>query len=678
MQARYPSLFAAAAILSLFLLPPGRAGAEPGSEVMPGEVLVGIRPLSDNAATSQRLAATVGAEIGHQSQLHVRRLRLRPGMTIDAAVARLQQEADVLYAEPNHVYRISATPNDSRYANQYGPQKVQADSAWGIWNPKSAVILAIVDTGIDYTHPDLTNKILRDNTGAVIGHNSVGTNAHSGVATDPIDDFGHGTHCAGIAAAQINNATGIAGIAGWNGQAGSSDTTFTKLMPVKVLDSTGSGTDLTVADGITWAADHGAKVISLSLGGGGSTTLQSAVQHALNAGSVVVAAAGNSGSSALSFPGGYAGVISVAATDTTDTLASFSNFGSWVTTAAPGVNILSTTPTYTAAGGFPLSYGNLSGTSMATPHAAGEAALILAQNPALTQSQVLTIITQNTDPYNPIGGRTIATGAGRINVFKALNAAGGAGPAPVPAAPTGLKATAGNTQVGLTWNPSAGAAIYNVYRRTATTAQVHRATVTNPAFTDTGLTNGTTYFYQVSAVNKTGESAKSAEVSATPTAAPPAQQLLVNPGFENGATNPAPWVVTAGVVDNSSFEAPHSGLWKAWLDGYGFTHTDAVQQTVAIPSTVTTATLSFWLHIDTAESGTTAFDTLQVQIRNTSGVVLATLATYSNVDAAAGYAQKTFDISAFKGQTIQVRLTGTEDSSLQTSFVVDDFALNVQ
>jgi len=158
-----------------------------------------------------------------------------------------------------------------------------------------------------------------------------------------------------------------------------------------------------------------------------------------------------------------------------------------------------------------------------------------------------------------------------------------------------------------------------------------------------------------------------------------ASQLLGNPGFENGSTNTAPWTTTSGVVDSSTSEPAHSGTWKAWMCGYGSAHTDSVVQTVAIPSTVTTATLAFWLHIDTAETTTTtAYDTLNVQIRNSSGTVLATLATYSNLNKNTGYAQKSFDVSAYKGQTIQVYLVGSEDTSAQTSFVVDDFTLNVQ
>ncbi|HEY6972070.1 MAG TPA: Ig-like domain-containing protein [Candidatus Angelobacter sp.] len=158
-----------------------------------------------------------------------------------------------------------------------------------------------------------------------------------------------------------------------------------------------------------------------------------------------------------------------------------------------------------------------------------------------------------------------------------------------------------------------------------------------------------------------------------------ASELIGNGGFENGSTNPAPWTVTSGVVNNSTTEPPHTGSWDAWMDGYGTTHTDSIMQQVTIPSTVTTATLSFWLHIDTAEtSTTTAFDKLTIQVRNSSGTVLSTLATFSNLNHATGYQQHTYDLSSFKGQTIQIFFQGVEDSTLQTSFVVDDVSLQIQ
>ncbi len=178
------------------------------------------------------------------------------------------------------------------------------------------------------------------------------------------------------------------------------------------------------------------------------------------------------------------------------------------------------------------------------------------------------------------------------------------------------------------------------------------------------------------AYDAAGNIGQAANVSVTVNNSSGSTQLLGNPGFETGTASP--WVASAGIIDNSTGEAAHSGSWKAWLDGYGTTHTDTLYQQVAIPSTATSATLTFYLHIDTAETGTTVYDTLNVQIRNSSGTVLATLATYSNVNAASGFTQKSFNLLAYKGQTVQVYLVGAEDSTQQTSFVVDDFALNVQ
>jgi Putative Ig domain len=152
-------------------------------------------------------------------------------------------------------------------------------------------------------------------------------------------------------------------------------------------------------------------------------------------------------------------------------------------------------------------------------------------------------------------------------------------------------------------------------------------------------------------------------------------QKLGNPGFESGT---APWTATAGVIGAFAGQTAHSGTRFAWLDGYGTTHTDTLSQSVALPAGCSTYALSFWLHIDTAETTTTtAFDTLRVQILNSGGTVLATLATYSNLNHATGYSQKSFNLSAFAGQTITLKFTGTEDSSLQTSFVIDDTAVNV-
>jgi serine protease len=160
-----------------------------------------------------------------------------------------------------------------------------------------------------------------------------------------------------------------------------------------------------------------------------------------------------------------------------------------------------------------------------------------------------------------------------------------------------------------------------------------------------------------------------------------ASNLIVNGGFETGTTTAPPWTLTAGVLNTSASEPPHAGTKDAWMDGYGTTHTDTSTQSVTIPATATTATLTFFLHIDTAETTTTtAFDTLTVQVLNSAGTVLQTLGTFSNLNKAAGYTQRSLPITitSIKGTTVQIRFTGKEDASLQTSFVIDDVALNVQ
>ncbi|MFJ5177890.1 hydrolase [Streptomyces griseoviridis] len=154
-----------------------------------------------------------------------------------------------------------------------------------------------------------------------------------------------------------------------------------------------------------------------------------------------------------------------------------------------------------------------------------------------------------------------------------------------------------------------------------------------------------------------------------------AAQLLGNNGFESGNTT---WSASSGVITNSSSKSARTGSSYAWLDGYGTATTDTLSQSVTVPSGCTTAALSFFLHIDTAETTTsTAYDTLKVQVLNGSGTVLATLATYSNLNAASGYTQRTFSLASYASQTVTLKFTGTEGSTLQTSFVVDDTALNV-
>ncbi|MFE4036122.1 S8 family peptidase [Priestia sp. YIM B13489] len=291
---------------------------------------------------------------------------------------------EVEYVEPNYIFKASYTPNDSFYPFQYGPQKVQAPSAWDVTKSNSSIRIAIVDTGVQLNHPDLTSKLLP-------GYNFVDGN------TNPSDGNGHGTHVAGIAAAATNNVSGIAGMA-----------PLASILPLRALDNTGNGTLTNIANAIIYAADQGAQVINLSLGGSqGSLTLENAINYAWDKGSVILAAAGNEGANTLTYPAYYENAIAVASTDSNDQKSSFSNYGTWVEVAAPGSNILST---YIGS-----NYAYLSGTSMACPHVAGLAALLAAQGK--NNVEIREDIQSTTDPI-------LGTGSywtyGRINANRAV------------------------------------------------------------------------------------------------------------------------------------------------------------------------------------------------------------------------------------------------------------------
>ncbi len=289
-------------------------------------------------------------------------------------------------------------------------------------------------------HSDLANKIYRDGSG-IIGYNAITNAAPDMTRSDANDDNGHGSECAGIAAAQSNDGIGIAGIAGWNAIAGQSDANNVKLMPVKVSDSLNRGNSTYYGDGVKWAADHGANIISMSFALDSHAQisyLSDKLQYAYNKGCLLVAAAGNDGGQSYNYPAHDANVISVAASDSSDTLAGFSTYGSWVSVSAPGGKGDSVTAPvaseevlsdYAANGSFTDTFHYDYGTSMACPHVAGEAALIWSQNPSLTNDQVRSIILNNTDPvgtyYQNIRGTYYphTIGNGRVNVYRALVAA---------------------------------------------------------------------------------------------------------------------------------------------------------------------------------------------------------------------------------------------------------------
>jgi subtilisin family serine protease len=284
-----------------------------------------------------------------------------------AAVRSLRSSPVVAHATPDVVmHAFDTTPDDAEWPLQAGLRVVGFPRVWDANRGSARVTVAVVDTGVDPNQPDLRGAV-------VPGANFVDP------AAPPTDDHGHGTAVAGIIAARSNNRQGMAGIC-W----------FCSIMPVKVLDSSGSGDDTQVAAGIVWAADHGAQVINLSLGAPGSTPeLTAALAYAANRGAVVVGAAGNSGSTVPFYPAADGNVLSVAGTTTLDALYPWSNFGSWVDVAAPGCNIAP------AAGG---AYGGFCGTSSATPVVAGLAALAVSAQPSASVREVMQAIEASAKP----------------------------------------------------------------------------------------------------------------------------------------------------------------------------------------------------------------------------------------------------------------------------------------
>jgi thermitase len=406
---RAAALAAAAAIASLALLAGSASAAYD-----PHTVLVKFKPgVNTSALDAPGLGKRVAKVDGVGA--YVFRTSADPAV-VARAVSRSRL---VQYAEVNKILTVSATPNDPLFADEYGLNNtgqtggtsdadIDAPEGWdaaglGSFPSTGGVRVGIVDTGIDQTHPDLAGKT----AGCATSYNS-GFAIVNGVCAD---DNGHGSHVSGTISANTNNGEGVSGVA-FN----------SPIVMCKAL-ATAAGTGLTsdIANCINWVSKQGVKVISMSLGGGDSATLKTAVQNAYDNGSgvLLVAAAGNDGDSTLNYPAAYPEVVSVAATDNRDQRASFSNANSDVEIAAPGVDVEST---YT--GGL---YMTLSGTSMATPHVAGVAAVIADLNPSANAATLRSKLDAAVDDIGP-AGRDSSFGFGRVNLCKA--AGGGCGYTP--------------------------------------------------------------------------------------------------------------------------------------------------------------------------------------------------------------------------------------------------------
>lgn len=405
----------AALFLSLPFLAVPLSAQSSRTDRVPGQVLVKFKDNIPQAAANAELKRHNGKVVDQISGIGTLVVEV-PDSALDRVIEALSKNPNVEYAEENSkAFALdfpTDAPNDTYYAgNQWGLENIgqvivgqtgvidadiDAQAAWNVTTGSSSaglVKVAVLDTGIDQAHPDLSSKIdlQRDFTGS-----------------GSVDDFyGHGTHVSGIVAAVANNGLGIAGVC-----------PGCRLLNGKVLDNNGSGAYSWIANGITWASDNGAKVINMSLGGSvKSTTLERAVKYAWSRNVVVVAAAGNSANPSKTYPGAYTNVIAVAATNNLDKKAYFSSYGSWVDVAAPGENIFSTFPTHPYKINKSLGYDFGSGTSMATPMASGVAALIWSTPYGTSNLSVRSRLESTADKISGTGKYWVS---GRINAGRAV------------------------------------------------------------------------------------------------------------------------------------------------------------------------------------------------------------------------------------------------------------------
>ena len=435
------------------MLPESPTGTGSGPAFVEGEVLLKFLP-GATAPERVRLQAELGGQTLHAFRSGAEHWRLGPGVSVQQALARLSASPLIAYAEPNYLFSADVIPDDPRLPELWGmlntgqtggtaDADIDADLAWGVSTGSPDVVVGIIDTGIDYNHPDLASNIWT-NPGEIPG-NGIDDDANGYVDDvhgydfinndgDPFDDNGHGTHVSGTITARGNNAIGVAGVA-WN----------VKLMGLKFLSAGGSGSTANAVLAVDYATMMGVDLTSNSWGGGGFTqTLYDAIARAGAQEIAFVAAAGNdnvNNDTSPHYPSNYdlPNIISVAATDHNDAKSSFSNWGpTSVDLAAPGTTILSTLPGN--------SYGTLSGTSMATPHVAGTCALIRSISPNIPVAQMKSVLLNSVDHIASMQGLVVSSG--RLNAFFAI-----AEPDDVP--PGGVVDLAatdpGSNTMGLTW-----------------------------------------------------------------------------------------------------------------------------------------------------------------------------------------------------------------------------------
>jgi subtilisin family serine protease len=390
----------------------GATATPSNRSVASGHILVAPNNSSSEDDFQGALSGNGGHSIGKLSGLDVHVVNVPPGQE-KATAARLTGNPHIRFAEADELVEPAMSVNDPEVASEWHLATISAPIAWDN-STGSAVTIAILDTGVDGTHPDLAPHI-------VAGWNFYDNNSNTS------DVYGHGTAVAGSAAAALNNGVGVAGVAG-----------NANIMPVRISDPTGYALWSTIAQGLTWAADHGARVANISYSVAGSSTVISAANYFRSKGGVVAVSAGNTG--ALDGTAPTSSMLVVSATDSNDLLASFSTFGSFVSIAAPGVSI------YTTANGGGYRYA--SGTSFSSPIVAGAAALVLSRRPDFSPSQVEAAL-KSTATDLGTGGVDIYFGAGRLNAAAAVAQAMSSGSSDTVAPTVAIASPTGGTVSGI-------------------------------------------------------------------------------------------------------------------------------------------------------------------------------------------------------------------------------------
>lgn len=640
-----------------------------------------------------------------------RLVKLGAGSDLTRARAALLNSRLVDRVEYNYEVRVLLTPNDPGFSNLWGMNNIgqtggtadadiDATEAWDQHTGNGTVVVAVIDTGVAYDHPDLAanmwtnsgeipgNGIDDDGNGYiddVYGYNFVNNTAN------PYDDHGHGTHCAGTIAAVGNNGVGVAGVT-WSA----------RIMAVKFLSASGSGSTTGAISAVLYAANNGAQVMSNSWGGGGfSQALLDAINTADQAGALFVAAAGNSGLNtdvSPNYPSNYAvqNVVSVAATDHSDLKASFSNYGlTTVDLGAPGVSVYSTVPTVgNACCSNPTGYHYLSGTSMATPHVSGAAALLFSRYPGISHYQVRDRLLFSSDPVASLAGITVT--GGRLNIARAIT------PDDAPPAPVFDLATTniGSTTVTLRWSAtgddgnSGNASKYdlrysyspiddgNFNQATAVTGTPKPGVPgTLETFTVAGLVSDTNYYFALRVSDDVGNNSNLSNVVSARTRA---VKIVFQDNMESGPANwtvagsdgvggPALWHLSTH-RSNSPSTAMYYGIESTLNFNTGVRNFGSITSAPINLVGETDAALTFTHFLQTENFS--PYDTARVQVSSNNGSTWTDL--YVTALSTTGMVTYNASLSAYDGQAILLRFSFDTVDAVSNAFegwVVDDVAV---